>query len=117
MAQFVIAGQKALSASGEVTKVMNPATGEVVDTVPKGTREDVRRAIDSAEQGFKKWSKVSPAERGEILFKGAKLLEAHNAELAGVLTQEQGKPLREAKMEIRRCQLTFDYYEIGRAHV
>ncbi|MBI4442736.1 MAG: aldehyde dehydrogenase [Acidobacteria bacterium] len=110
MAQFVIAGQATPSVSGEVSKVMNPATGEVVDTVPKGTREDVRRAIDSAEQGFKKWSKVSPAERGEILFKGAKLLEAHNAELAEILTKEQGKPLREAKMEIRRCQLTFEYY-------
>src|SRR3972149_622297 len=110
MAQFVIAGQKALAASGEVTKVLNPATGEVVDTVPKGTREDARRAIDAAEQGFKVWSKVSPAERGEILFKGARLMEAHNAELAEILTREQGKPLREAKIEIRRFQHTLEYY-------
>ena len=110
MTQFVIAGQASESVSGEITKVKNPSTGEVVGTVPKGNREDVRRAIDAAEQGFKVWSNTAPARRGEILWKGAKAIEQHLEELATSLTREQGKPVKEARMEIRRFQQTIEYY-------
>ena len=110
MAQFVIDGQPAPSASGDITEVRNPSTGEVVDTVPKGNREDARRAIDSAEIALKKWSKVSPAERGAVLWKAARLIDQNVQELAASLTREQGKPLKEATMEIRRFQHTLEYY-------
>ena len=110
MAKFFIAGQEVESGSGEVTKVVNPSTGKPLDTVPKGNREDVRKAVDAAEQAFKKWSRVSPAQRGEILFTGARRIEAHLDELASSLTREQGKPLKEARMEIRRFQHTLEYY-------
>ena len=110
MAQFVIAGEPVTSVSGEETKVKNPSTGEVVGTVPKGTREDVRRAIDAAEQGFKVWSRTAPGARGEILAKGARLIAENLEELAASLTREQGKPLKEARMEIRRFQDTIEYY-------
>src|SRR3990172_8526273 len=110
MAQLLIAGQSMESKSGEVTKVMNPSTGSVVDTVPKGNREDVRQAVDAAEIAFKKWSKVAPAQRGELLFKGARAIAAHLDELAASLTREQGKPIKEAQMEIRRFQHTLEYY-------
>jgi acyl-CoA reductase-like NAD-dependent aldehyde dehydrogenase len=96
--------------AGDVTEVRNPSTGEVVGTVPKGTKEDARRAIDAAEAGFKAWSKVSPANRGEILFKGARLIDQNLKDLSETLTQEQGKPIREAQMEIRRFQHTLEYY-------
>ena len=110
MAQLLIAGQAMESKSGEVTKVMNPSTGTVVDTVSKGNRDDVRKAIDAAEIAFKKWSKVAPAQRGEVLFKGARAIAAHLDELAASLTKEQGKPVKEARMEIRRFQHTLEYY-------
>ena len=110
MAKLYIAGQEMESASGEVTKVMNPSNSTVVDTVPKGNRDDVRRAVDAAEQGFKKWSKVAPAQRGEVLHKGAAAISAHIDELARSLTKEQGKPIKEARMEIRRFQHTLEYY-------
>ena len=110
MAQLLIAGQAMESKSGEVTKVMNPSTGTVVDTVSKGNRDDVRKAIDAAEIAFTKWSKVAPAQRGEVLFKGARAIAAHLDELAASLTKEQGKPVKEARMEIRRFQHTLEYY-------
>jgi succinate-semialdehyde dehydrogenase/glutarate-semialdehyde dehydrogenase len=110
MAQLLIAGQAVESKSGEQTKVMNPSNGSVVDTVPKGNRDDVRQAVDAAEIGFKKWSKVAPAQRGEVLFKAARAIAAHLDELAASLTKEQGKPIKEARMEIRRFQHTLEYY-------
>ena len=109
-AQFVIGGEAASSVSGEETKVSNPSTGEIAGTVPKGNREDVQRAIDAAEQGFKVWSRTAPAERGEILWKGAKAIEQNMEELAASLTREQGKPVKESRMEIRRFQHTLEYY-------
>ena len=51
-----------------MTEIFNPSTGKIVGTVTKGTREDAKRAVDTAEAGFKVWSKVAPATRGEILF-------------------------------------------------
>ena len=90
MAQLYIAGQYVDSKSGDSTKVMNPSNGTVVDTVPKGNKEDVRIAVDAAEIAIKKWSKVSPAQRGEILFKAARGIAAHLDELATSLTKEQG---------------------------
>src|SRR5690349_14386016 len=110
MAKLYIAGQELESKSGEVTKVMNPSNGTVVDTVPKGTKEDVRMAVDAAEIAIKKWSKVAPAQRGETLFKAARGIAAHLDELATSLTKEQGKPIKEARMEIRRFQHTMEYY-------
>jgi acyl-CoA reductase-like NAD-dependent aldehyde dehydrogenase len=110
MAKLWIAGQETESASGEVTKVMNPSLGSVVDTVSKGNRDDVRRAVDAAEIAFKKWSKVAPAQRGEVLYKGAQTISAHIDELSRSLTKEQGKPIKEARMEIRRFQHTMEYY-------
>ena len=109
-AQFVIGGETAPSVSGEETKVTNPSTGELAGTVSKGNREDVKRAIDAAEQGFKVWSRTAPAARGEILWKGAKAIEQNLDELAASLTREQGKPLKESRMEIRRFQHTLEYY-------
>jgi succinate-semialdehyde dehydrogenase/glutarate-semialdehyde dehydrogenase len=110
MAKLFIAGQEMESASGEITKVMNPSNSTVVDTVPKGNRDDVRKAVDAAEQAFKKWSRVAPAQRGEVLHKGAAAISAHLDELARSLTKEQGKPIKEARMEIRRFQHTLEYY-------
>ena len=93
-----------------VTEIFNPSTGDVVDTVPKGTREDAKRAVDAAEVGFKAWSKVAPATRGEILFKAARMIDQNIKDLSETLTKEQGKPIREAQMEITRFRHTLEYY-------
>ena len=64
MAKMLIAGELVDSESKETTTIKNPATGEVVDNVPKGTINDIRRAIDAAKGALKKWSTLAPSKRG-----------------------------------------------------
>lgn len=110
MAKMIIGGQPADSASGQWIEVRNPATGEVVDRVPKGTVEDVHRAVAAAEKGLPAWSALPTARRGEILRKAVELVRAHEDELAKLLTQEQGKPLAESVRELRRYAHTLEHY-------
>ena len=98
MAKFFVAGEYRDSESGEVTEIRNPATGEVVDTVPKGTVSDVRQAIDVAAEAFRGWSRTAPAKRGAILLEGANLVRQNEKELTQLLTKEQGKPIRESSL-------------------
>jgi acyl-CoA reductase-like NAD-dependent aldehyde dehydrogenase len=110
MAKLFIAGEQRDASDRGVTEIRNPATGEVVDRVAAATQDDVDRAIDAAESSFKKWSAVPPSQRAEILYKGAHLLKEREKDLARLLTQEQGKPIREAVLEIRRFAHTLEHY-------
>jgi len=110
MAKYFVAGEYQDSESKQATEVRNPATGEVVDTVPKGTVNDVRRAIEAAAGALKKWSEMAPAKRGAILLAACRLVLEQEKELATLLTREQGKPIRESIMEIRRFVHTLDHY-------
>jgi acyl-CoA reductase-like NAD-dependent aldehyde dehydrogenase len=110
MAKLVIAGEQRDASDGGTTEIRNPATGDLVDRVAAGTQEDVDRAIDAAQAAFPKWSAVPPPERAAILYKAAHLLVEREKDLARLLTQEQGKPLREAVLEIRRFAHTLEHY-------
>ncbi len=100
MAKMFIAGEWIESKSNAAMEVKNPANGETVDTVPRGTVDEVNAAVDAAHDAFKKWSRVSVEERANIVLKGVDLMEARKDELALLLTREQGKPLGESKNEI-----------------
>ncbi|MEK7335286.1 MAG: aldehyde dehydrogenase family protein [Candidatus Binatota bacterium] len=110
MAKFFVAGEYQDSESKQATEVRNPATGEVVDTVPKGNVNDARRAIEAAAGALKKWSEMAPAKRGAILLEAGRLVTQQEKELTNLLTREQGKPLRESILEIRRFVHTLDHY-------
>ena len=110
MAKMLIAGEPADSESGQTTEVRNPATGEVVDNVPKGTITDIRRAIDAAKGALKKWSAMAPSKRGAVLLAAGHTILQQEKELATLLTKEQGKPMRESILEIRRFVHTLDHY-------
>src|SRR5918999_4195667 len=110
MAKLLIASEHVDSESNETTPVKNPATGELVDTVPKGTITDIRRAIEAAKGALKKWSAMAPAKRGAILLQAGHLILQHEKDLANLLTREQGKPLRESILEIRRFVHTLEHY-------
>jgi len=114
--KMLIQGQMADAEGGDSFKVANPATGEVVDSVPKGTREDAKKAIDSAAEAYKLWSEKPAIERSRTLLKIAEVIRASVEELATSLTLEQGKPLGEAKSEINSFANTCEYYAglIGR---
>jgi succinate-semialdehyde dehydrogenase/glutarate-semialdehyde dehydrogenase len=111
-----VSGQWVGAAGGATFDVSNPATGEFIDSVPKGGREDVRKAVDSARDAFKKWSEVPAIERSRALLRIAEMVRANVSDLATSLTVEQGKPLGEAKSEINSFANTCEYYAglIGR---
>ncbi len=108
--KLFINGEFVDSVSGEVDEIRNPATGEVVDTVPRGTAEDVERAVEAASRAFEGWWATPAGKRGEILYRGARLIEENMDDLARTLTLEQGKPLREARLELRRFIHTLEHY-------
>src|SRR5215469_10918665 len=110
MAKLFIASEYIDSESKETTPVRNPATGEIVDTVPKGTVNDIRRAIDVAKGALKKWSEMAPSKRGHILLQAGHLILQQEKDLANLLTREQGKPIRESVLEIRRFVHTMEHY-------
>jgi acyl-CoA reductase-like NAD-dependent aldehyde dehydrogenase len=110
MAKLLIASEHVDSESNETTAVKNPATGELVDSVPKGAVNDVRRAIDAAKGALKKWSEMAPSKRGAILLQAGHAILQQEKELATLLTREQGKPMRESILEIRRFVHTLDHY-------
>ncbi len=84
-------------ASSEVT---DPASGEVIGTVPKVGAAETRRAIEAAERAFRAWSKTTAKERAKILRKWFDLMMANQEDLAIIMTREQGKPLAESRGEI-----------------
>ena len=108
--QMFIAGEYTDTASGETVAIHNPATGELVDTVPKGTAEDVKRAVAAAAEAAVEWGKLSAAKRGACLSEAARLVLENEKELTQLLTREQGKALRESVLEIRRFAHTLEHY-------
>ena len=96
---LLIDGAWTKSASGRAIPVANPATGEPIGTVAHAGTADLDRALAAAEKGFHAWRKVSAFDRSKIMRKAADLLRARADAVAPLLTQEQGKPLAEAKGE------------------
>ena len=93
------------SSDGKVIEVYNPATNELIDTVPSLTKEDVERAIDYADAHQKDWEAKSVIERCEVLSRFAELVEENKDELAMLLSKETGKPIKEAYNEIANIQI------------
>jgi acyl-CoA reductase-like NAD-dependent aldehyde dehydrogenase len=91
-------------------EVRNPATGEVVDTTPDGGAAGIDAAVDAASEAFRGWWKTPAGQRGKIVGAVAEAIEAHTDELAPMLTAEQGKPLRESRLELHRCVETLRHY-------
>ncbi|WP_339236556.1 CoA-acylating methylmalonate-semialdehyde dehydrogenase [Oceanobacillus sp. FSL W7-1281] len=82
--------------------VYNPATGETIANVPISTQEDVEHAIQAAREAFETWKDVAVPKRSRILFKYQQLLVANWAELAKLITIENGKSYAEAYGEVQR---------------
>ena len=94
----------------ERVTITNPANGLPVDTVPKGTPDEADLAVRAAQDAFEGWWQTSAARRGELVHQAARHVLSHTAELARLLTDEQGKPLRESRLEIHRVVLTLEHY-------
>ncbi len=86
--------------SGQTIKVNNPATGEIIATVPKMGAAETRRAIEAAELALPAWRALTAKERAVKLRRWFELLMENQDDLGRLMTLEQGKPLAEAKGEI-----------------
>ncbi|MCD6328997.1 MAG: aldehyde dehydrogenase family protein [Candidatus Cloacimonetes bacterium] len=87
----------------EKIDVKNPLSGEVIDTVPAGTKEDVKKAIDAAVEGFEISKNMPVHERVDILYRAAQLMKEHQEELARIIATEGSKTIREARGEAARA--------------
>ena len=98
--QCYIRGEWMNADSGKTINVTDPATGEVLGTVPNMGAEETRRAIEAANAAWPAWRAKTGKERAAILRKWYELMMANQDDLGMLLTAEQGKPLPEAKGEI-----------------
>jgi acyl-CoA reductase-like NAD-dependent aldehyde dehydrogenase len=80
--------------------VINPATGRTLTAAPRADRAQLEQAVAAAKGAFPTWSATPPRQRAALLVKLAEALEAEQGEFAGLLTQEQGKPLPQALWEV-----------------
>ena len=97
--QLFINGQWQDAADGRTLPVFNPATGKEIGRVAHAGKADLDRALEAAQKGFQTWRDMTPAARSTIMRKAAGFMRERAAEIAPLLTQEQGKPLPEAKGE------------------
>jgi 1-pyrroline dehydrogenase len=85
---------------GGTMEVLNPATGEVIAEVPRGTQADVDRAVEAAQKALPEWLETTPQERSEALLKLAAAIDENTEELAELESQNVGKPLSYARDEM-----------------
>jgi succinate-semialdehyde dehydrogenase / glutarate-semialdehyde dehydrogenase len=97
--RLLIAGEWVDAASGKTLDVLNPATGQVIGKVAHAGKADLDRALTAAQKGFEAWRNVPANERAATMRRAAALVRERAGEIAPLLTQEQGKPLAEARGE------------------
>lgn len=110
MVQMLIGGESVGATNGTTYDVRNPATGEVVEQVPKGGVREVEQAVEAAEKAFPEWAATPAEERGAALFNACERIKEHAGEIAQLLTAEQGKTLFEANLEIHHLIHGLEFY-------
>jgi len=108
--KILINGKWVEAASGKTFPTYNPATGDVLSRVAEGDKEDVNRAVKAARAAFESgpWSKITPSERGRMIWKLGDLIEKHLEEFAQLESLDNGKPLSIAR--VADVPLTADHF-------
>lgn len=99
--KMLIAGEWTNGSSGKTEKVICPADGSILGHLPHASPADLDAALESSLEGFNVWRKMTPHSRQDILEKAARLLEDRFEDISSNLTQEMGKPIAEARVEMR----------------
>ena len=110
MALLVINGETVAAKSGAQMPVVNPATEEIVDSVPKAGPEDVAAAVAAAKKAFDGWARTDADERARLIREGLARVRAQQQEIAEILVREQGKPTMEAAGEIHHFIHGMEFY-------
>ena len=108
--RLLIANEWVDATGGKTIPVVNPATGQVIGTVAHASIADLDRALAAAQQGFELWRDMPAVERCAIMRRAASLLRERAGDIARLLTQEQGKPLAEAKGEVLAGAEIIDWF-------
>ncbi|HUI23392.1 MAG TPA: aldehyde dehydrogenase family protein [Nitrososphaerales archaeon] len=102
---LVINGKKVEKA--ETVPLVSPGSGKVIDRVSKGTKDDVKEAVEAAISAFERWSEAPLNKRNAILLKAAAQLKERGEEFALTLASEAGKPIRDSRVEVIRAAGVF----------
>lgn len=108
--QLLIANEWVDAVDSQRLDVLNPATGEVIGQVARASQIDLDRALIAAQQGFEAWRRIPAQERATIMRRAALLLRERAERVAELLTQEQGKPLVEARGETLAAAGVIEYF-------
>jgi len=106
----VFIGGEPRTIAGETLTITNPGTGELVGRVTRADAALVDEAVKRAHEAFPAWARLSYSERGATLHACAEAFAAHVDELTPILVAEQGKTIREAKLELRKAADTLEHY-------
>jgi len=98
--RMFIGGEWVDSATGERERILNPATADVIADVPRGSREDVHRAVAAAKAAFPGWADATPGERMGMLLRLADRIDAHAEELAQIESGNVGKPITVSRADL-----------------
>src|SRR5579863_7982902 len=98
--KILINGKWVDAASGKTFATYNPATGDVLSLIAEGDKEDINRAVKAARAAFDSgpWSKITPSERGRLIWKIADQIDKHLEEFAQLESLDNGKPLKVARV-------------------
>jgi succinate-semialdehyde dehydrogenase / glutarate-semialdehyde dehydrogenase len=107
---LLIDGEWCASASGKTIDVVNPATGNTIGKVAHAGVADLERAVAAAQRGFQAWRKVPAFDRAAMMRKAAGLLRERADSIARLMTQEQGKPFAEARIEVMSGADIIDWF-------
>ncbi len=105
-----INGQWSPAASGKEFEVTNPATGDVIGTMPDGGSDDAIAAIEAADAAFTAWSTTTAYQRADVLYQAWQLMNERAEQLALLMTTEQGKPLKASRAEVAYAASFLRYY-------
>lgn len=108
--KMLIGGEFVDASDKKVSEVVNPVTGEVVDTVPEATLEDLDRAIALAVEGQKEWNAVPLHRKLAILEKYCCLLEENVERISALACEEGGKPIEQCRTEVYANTAIFRIY-------
>ena len=98
------------SIGDDVMEITHPGDGSVVGSVTRGTAADVDRAVRSAAEAFDAWRTRGYADRGAVLYACAEAFASHVDELIPLLVAEQGKTIRDARIELTKAADTLEHY-------
>ena len=108
--QAFIAGKWSDARTGATLAVTNPASGEVLGTVPNMSEAEAVEAIEAANAAWPEWRARTAQERGAVLRRWFELMLEHADDLAQIMTLEQGKPIAEAKGEVKYAASFIEWF-------